>query len=90
MAKSKVGAWNSFIKAARDIDEDRAIAVAQRILRDGPLNDVAYIKICGKAGDIYKRFLAENVFAINSDGLYDFQNKVVRNAVREHLGGVIE
>jgi len=84
MAKSKVGAWSKFIDDAEKIDKNRAIAVARRILQDGPLNKEAYATICGEP-KIREQFLAKNVFAINSDGLYDFESKIVKNAVREQL-----
>ena len=85
IVRRKSAVLDDFFDDARAIDEDRAIKIARRIIRNGPLDKWVYTRMCG-AGDIYKRFLATNVFAVNADGLYDFENKAVENAVREGLG----
>ena len=44
-----------------------------------------YEELCGRP-EVGDQFLAQNVFAINSDGLYDFDNKITEGAVRRKLG----
>ena len=46
-----------------------------------------YRKFCGHP-EVASRLLSKKVFAINSKGLYDFDNKVTENAVRHKLGRV--
>jgi hypothetical protein len=41
-------------------------------------------QLCGSY-DKGDNFLSKNVFAINSKGLYDFENKIVEQAVRDNL-----
>jgi hypothetical protein len=36
-----------------------------------------------------KQFLAHNVFAVRSDGLYGFEDKIIEDAVREYLGKAV-
>ena len=44
-----------------------------------------YEELSGRP-EVGDQFLALNVFAINSDGLYDFDSKVTEGAVRRKLG----
>ena len=85
IVRQKSAALNDFLHDARAIDEGRAIKIARRIIRDGPLDTRVFTRMCGSGG-IDDRFLASNVFALNADELYDFENKAVEHAVREGLG----
>jgi hypothetical protein len=53
-------------------------------LEKKPLNEEEYNSLCG-SDEKSRKFLSINVFALNSDGLYDFDSKVVENAVRDKL-----
>jgi hypothetical protein len=58
--------------------------IAKSLLENGPLQRAEYNQLCGSY-DKGDNFLSKNVFAINSKGLYDFENKIVEQAVRDNL-----
>ena len=77
-------AWIKFGKQSATIDKDRAFALAKRILEHGPIGAEEYEDLCGSP-EVDDQFLAKKVFAINSNGLYDFDSKITENAVRREL-----
>jgi hypothetical protein len=73
-----------FERKGASIDWASAMKVAIAILKNGPLVRDEYDRICGsyKKGD---DFLAKNVFAIDSQGHYGFENKIAEHAVHDKL-----
>ena len=78
-------AWSGFEDASGEVNLPLALSVAKRILARGPLTKNEYFAACGDSLEIGYQFLHRNVFAINSEGLYTFENKMTENSVRCHL-----
>ena len=73
--------WAKFKADSSEVDGPLAIAIARRILDCGPLTDDEYFAACGDCQTGHK-FLLRHIFAIDGDGLYTFENKMMENAVR--------
>ena len=77
-------AWLSFERTSGEVNGPLAFAIARRILTHGPFTEREYFAACGDR-EIGHKFLLRNVFSIDSEGLYTFENKMVENSVRCHL-----
>ena len=77
-------AWSSFKRTGKEVNGPLASIIAKRILTQGPLTEDEYFAACGDPETGHK-FLLRSVFAINSEGLYTFENKMTENSVRCHL-----
>jgi hypothetical protein len=65
--------------------QELAHSVAKYILDKGPLEYNDFKIACGNM-KMAKQFLVANVFAVRSDGLYGFPDKITEDAVRQYLG----
>ena len=77
-------AWELFCRNSQLIDSVIAVNTAKHILEHGPITDMEFDELSGPS-NIGNEFLAKNVFAINSEGFYDFDNKMTEYAVRSFL-----
>ena len=77
-------AWSGFKDTSQEVNGPLAFAIARRILAHGPLSKDEYFAACGDR-EIGHKYLLLSVFAIDSQGMFTFENKMTENSVRCHL-----
>ena len=77
-------AWLQFYYSSNAVNLDLALTISRRVLDEGPLSMEEYFAACSSM-DIGCQFLLRNVFAVDLQGLYGFENKMTENAVHARL-----
>ena len=82
--RRRESAWSAFERTSGEVNGPLAFTIARRILTHGPLTEREYFAACGDR-EIGHKFLLRSVFAIDSEGLFTFENKMTENSIRCHL-----